>query len=123
MSAFNVNDSLVADTSTDAALQELHESFEMAKAVPNELKELLAKIHEIPQLKGKNIHDKEVADVVLQVKGAIETTFVHVRSYITKCHELADYICDEEQYIIKAIEEGNVEEFKEYLGEVLSKLK
>ena len=104
-------------------LQELHESFEKAKAVPYEFKELLAKIHEIQQLKDKNIHDKEVAGAVLQMKGDIETTFVHVRSYITKCHELADYICDDEQYTIKAIEEGNVEKFKEYLEEVLSKLK
>ena len=33
------------------------------------------------------------------------------------------YICDEEQYTIKSIEEGNVEEFKDYLEEVLPKSK
>ena len=115
--------SLVPDTPTDAALQELCDSFEKAKAVPNEFKELLAKIHEIPQLKDEDIHDEEVAGAVLQVKATIDTTFVHARSYVTKCHELADYICDEEQYTIKAIEEGNVEEFKDFLEEVLSKSK
>ena len=59
----------------------------------------------------------------LKEKPSMSTAFVHARSYITKCHELADYICDEEQYTIKAIEEGNVEEFKDYLEEVLSKSK
>ena len=96
LSTFNITDSLVADTSTETALQELHDSFEKAKAFPNEFKELLAKIHEIPQLKNKDVHDKEVAGAVLHVKGAIETTFIHVRPYITKCHELADYIGNEE---------------------------
>ena len=60
---------------------------------------------------------------ILEQKPALSTAFVHARSYITKCHELADYICDEEQYTIKAIEEGNVEEFKDYLEEILSKSK
>ena len=60
---------------------------------------------------------------ILKQKPTLSTAFVHARSYITKCHELADYICDEEQYTIKAIEEGNVEEFKDYLEEVLSKSK
>ena len=60
---------------------------------------------------------------ILKQKPALSTAFVHARSYITKCHELADYICDEEQYTIKVIEEGNVEEFKDYLEEVLSKSK
>ena len=53
--------SLVPDTPTDTALQELYDSFEKTKAVPHEFKELLAKIHEIPQLKDEDIHDKEVA--------------------------------------------------------------
>ena len=59
----------------------------------------------------------------LKEKPSMSTAFVHARSYITKCHELADYVCDEEQYTIKAIEEENVEEFKDYLEEVLSKSK
>ena len=41
--------------------------------------------------------------------------------YIIKCHELADYVCEEERYTMKAVEEGNVEEFKNFFEEVLSK--
>lgn len=61
--------------------------------------------------------------LVFEEKSANETTFVNARFHITKCHELADYVCDEEQYIIKAIEKRNMEEFKEYLGEILSNSK
>ena len=59
----------------------------------------------------------------LKEKPSMSTAFVHARSYITKCHELAEYICDEEQYTIKAIEEGNLEQFRDYLEEVLFKSK
>ena len=65
--------------------------------------------------------DEDVATAIIQVHEAVDTGFVHARSYITKCYEVADYICDEEKNVVKAIEEGNVEELKDFLKKVLDK--
>ena len=65
--------------------------------------------------------DEDVATAINQVHEAVDTAFVHARSYITKCYEVADYICDEVETVVKAIEEGNVKEFKDFLEEVLDK--
>ena len=66
--------------------------------------------------------DEDIATAIIQVNEAVNTAFVHACSYIiTKCYEVADYICDEEKNVIKAIEEGNVEEFKGFLVKVLDK--
>ena len=94
---------------------------EMAKAVVAKVGQTLAEINEIPELDEGDVPDKEVADAVTQVKENVKTTFIHARSYIMKCHELADYVCEEERYTMKAVEEGNVEEFKNFFEEVLSK--
>ena len=67
--------------------------------------------------------DEDVATAIIQANEAVDIAFVHARSYITRCYEVADYICDEEENVIKAIEEGNVEEFKSFLEEVLDKSK
>ena len=91
------------------------------QAIVTKVSETLSEINKVPELDDEKIPDKRVADAVTEVIESVKTTFVHARSYITKCHELADYICDEEQYTIKAIEEGNVESFKDYMREVLSK--
>ena len=65
--------------------------------------------------------DEDVATTIIQVHEAVDTAFVHARSYITKCYEVGDYICDEVEKVVKAIEEGNVEGFKDFLEEVLAK--
>ena len=63
--------------------------------------------------------DEDVATAIIQVNKAVNTAFFHAHSYITKCYEVADYICHEEKNVIKAIEEENVVKFKDFLVEVL----
>ena len=94
---------------------------EVAKVVVAKVEQTLAEINKIPELDEGTVPDQKVADAVTQVKESVKTTFIHTRSYINKCHELADYVCEEERYTIKAVEEGNVEEFKNFFEEVLSK--
>ena len=65
--------------------------------------------------------DEDVATAIIQVNKAVHTACFYAHSYITKCYEVADYICDKEKSLIKAIEEGNVEEFKDFLVKVLDK--
>ena len=67
--------------------------------------------------------DKDVATAIIQANEAVDTAFVLARCYITKCYEVADYICAEEKNVVKAIEEGNVAGFKYFLKEVLDKSK
>ena len=93
----------------------------VAKAVVAKVGQTLTQINEIPELNEGTVSDQKVSDAVTQVKENVKTTFIHARSYIIKCHELADYVCEEERYTIKAVEEGNVEEFKNFFEEVLSK--
>ena len=92
--------------------------------VPKEFLKLVGVIEDaktlIDEAKSK---DEDVATAIIQASEAVDTAFVHARSYITKCYEVADYICDEEEHVVKAIEEGNVEGFKDFLEEVLGKSK
>ena len=67
--------------------------------------------------------DEDVATAIIQVNKAVHIAFVHARSYIIKCYEVADYICNEEENVVKAIEEGNLEEFKDFLEKVSDKSK
>ena len=53
---------------------------------------------------------------------SIRTTFIHLRAYYGKVYFLAKYICDEEQYSIQAVEEGNAEGFQDFIGEVVGKV-
>ena len=94
---------------------------EVAKAVVAKVGQTLGEINEIPELDEGTVPDQKVADAVTQVKENVKTTFIHALSDIIKCHELADYVCEEKIYTIKAVEEGNVEEFKNFFEEVLSK--
>lgn len=96
---------------------------EMEKVVMSKFSQLLARINEIPHLKEGDFQDQDVEVAVSKVKASVTTTFIHARSYVAKCSELAVYICDEEEYTIKAVEEGNADEFKDYLEEVLYKSK
>lgn len=57
----------------------------------------------------------------IQTTSAIKTAFIHVRSFIIKCHELAEYICSEEKYLVNAIAENNNEELQDFLKEVFAK--
>lgn len=54
-------------------------------------------------------------------KGPHQITAVHLRAYYGKVYFLAKYICDEEQYSIQAVEEGNAEDFQYFIGEVVVK--
>lgn len=47
--------------------------------------------------------------------------FVYMRAYYGKAHSLAEYISGEESYAIKSLEEDNIEEFHDFLSEVLLK--
>lgn len=51
----------------------------------------------------------------------IRTMFVHLHAYYGKVYYLAKYVCDEEQYLIQALEEGKVEDIQEFLGQVAGK--
>ena len=64
--------------------------------------------------------DEDVATAIIQVHEAVATAFVHARSYMAKCYGVAEYICDQEN-VVKAVEEGNVKEFKDFIEEVLDK--
>ena len=86
----------------------------MAKAVVAKVGQILAEINEIPKLDEKNCYWPKVADAVGWVKNNVETAFIYARSYIIKCHELADYVCEEKKYTVKAVEERNVKEFKKF---------
>ena len=92
--------------------------------VPKEFLKLVEVIEDaktlIDEAKSK---DEDVATAIIQANKAVDTAFVHARSYITKCYEVADYICDEEENVVKAIEEVNVEGFKIFLEEVFDKSK
>ena len=70
-----------------------------------------------------NDKSKEEPVAIQQLKEALQVTVVHLCSYITKYYELADYICDEEENVLKTVEEGNMEDFKDFVEEVLSKSK
>ena len=107
--------------STADVLEGLSEVFQKAKSVPDEVQKLLTTLNMIPEFKNqKSIQDKEVETVVYCFKLVVEGIFSLAQSYVTKCHKLADYICEEEPHTIKVINEGNVKEFKEFLDEVLS---
>lgn len=54
-------------------------------------------------------------------KGTHQITAVHLRAYYGKVYFLAKYICDEEKYSIQAVEEGNAEDFQDFIGEVVDK--
>ena len=92
--------------------------------VPKEFLKLVGVVQEaktlIDEAKSK---DEDVATAIIQANEAIDIAFVNARSYITKCYEVADYIYDEEENVVKAIEEGNVKGFKSFLKEVLDKSK
>ena len=47
--------------------------------------------------------DEDVAAAIIQVNEAVDDAFVHPCSYIIKCYEVADYICNEEENVVKAI--------------------
>ena len=92
--------------------------------VPKEFLKLVGAIEDAKTLIDEaRSKDEDIATAIIQASEAVDTAFVHARCYITKCYEVADYICDEEQHVIKAIEEGNVEEFKNFLENVLGKSK
>uniref|UniRef100_A0A1X7T3D3 Uncharacterized protein n=1 Tax=Amphimedon queenslandica TaxID=400682 RepID=A0A1X7T3D3_AMPQE len=48
----------------------------------------------------------------------ISAMFVRLDAYYGKVYYLAKYICDEEEYLIQAVEEGKVEDIQEFLGQV-----
>ena len=92
--------------------EDIHDPFDFLKlvGVGQDTKTL------IDEAKSK---DEDVAIAIIQINKAVDIAFVHARFYITKCYEVAEYICEEEKNIVKAIQEGNVKEFKDFLGEVL----
>ena len=60
---------------------------------------------------------------ILKQKPALSTSFVHAQSYNHQMSFISWlYVCDKELYIIKGIEEGNVEQLTDYFEEFLSKL-
>ena len=108
-------------SSTADVLKGLSEVFQKAKSVPDEVQKILTTLNMIPEFKNqKSTQNKEVETVVYCFKLVVEGIFSLAQSYVTKCHKLADYICEEEPHTIKVINEGNVKEFKEFLDEVLS---
>ena len=91
--------------------------------VPKEFVKLVEVVQDakrlIDEAKSK---DEDVATAIIQANEVVDIAFVHARSYITKCYEVADYICNHEEKVVKAIEERKMEEFMDFLEGVLDKL-
>lgn len=68
-------------------------------------------------------HDQKLTKAVQEAQIAVDSSFIIAKDYVTKVNLLAKYICDEKQYTIIAIKEGNAEEFKEYHEEVFDRSK
>ena len=65
--------------------------------------------------------DEDVATAIIKANEALDTAFGQARSFMAKCYDFAEYISHEEENVVKAIEEGNVNEFKDFLADVLDK--
>lgn len=76
---------------------------------------LLEEIRSFPQYVGLDSKDPEVAEAV-NVFGKV--ICIRLRSYVIKIYSLMEYIRDVEEYTYIALDEGDVEEFLDYLKQV-----
>lgn len=100
-------------------LTELY-TMERKMSISTELAALSTQITSFPHF--ESVQDPELAVAVIEAKAAAENVFIFARSYINKVHSVAKYICDEKDYTIKAVEEGNAKELEEYFSVVRSQL-
>lgn len=95
----------------------------VAEQVAKHLSTALQSIQDVSQFQDTEggPHDQSVVEAIQKVHEAVHVSFIFARAFIGKAHSLAKYICSEEPYTIKAIEEGDAKGFKDYLEEVLDK--
>ena len=120
--------SITEDCTTEQSANTVTHVLEIVSAIVDieRIKEVSSQITKLGTITDHpvfNDKSKEETVAIQQLKEALQVTFVYLRSYITKCYELAGYICNEEEIVLKTIKEGNMEDFNDYLEEVLSKSK
>ena len=87
----------------------------------------MAKVHtettELPEIKNKkSCDDKEISKAAEDLNFSINTTMIHVRSFVQKINRLVAFICNEKNNAISAVNRRDTDSLQDYFKEIESKL-